>query len=190
MKKVITILMILALCLALVCVASAEEMEKSGQPSVVSGQKKEEVEKEKDELRVYIEEKIVPILMGVATSIVALLGTLKGILSALKELKKGRDDFKETSKQIKQSTESDSKMLRADYSAIKDSVKDVPELLGVIKRQDEKIEELKGIVVVATEILSLAYSANSELVRTGKAKEMNRLLNKLGTKGVSDSETV
>ena len=81
-------------------------------------------------------------------------------------------------------------MLRADYNAIKDSVKDVPELLGAIKRQDEKIEELKGIVAVSAEILSLAYSANSELVRTGKAKEMNRLLNKLGTKEVSEGETV
>ena len=174
MKKVITILMILVLCLALACVASAEEI----------------TQDDNRELRVYIKEKIVPVIIGVATSIVALLGTLKGILSALKELKKGRDDFKETSKQIKQSTESDSKMLRADYSAIKDSVKDVPELLGVIKRQNEKIEELKGIVAVSAEILSLAYSANSELVRTGKAKEMNRLLNKLGTKGANDSETL
>ena len=174
MKKVITILMILIFAMSLVLVIGADEMTHDGN---------------NDELRAYIEEKIVPVIIGVATSIVALLGTLKGILSALKELKKGRDDFKETSKQIKQSTESDSKMLRADYSAIKDSVKDVPELLGAIKRQDEKIEELKGIVVVATEILSLAYSANSELVRTGKAKEMNRLLNKLGTKEVSEGET-
>ena len=174
MKKVITILMILFLIVSLALIASAEGVEQD----------------ENEELRAYIEEKIVPVIVGVATSIVALLGTLKGILSALKELKKGRDDFKETSKQIKQSTESDSKMLRADYNAIKDSVKDVPELLGAIKRQDEKIEELKGIVAVSAEILSLAYSANSELVRTGKAKEMNRLLNKLGTKEVSEGETV
>ena len=185
MKKVITILMILILCLAFALVVLAEE---SGQPSVVSGQ--EEQGTESDLLKEYVEEKVIPVIIGVATSIVALLGTLKSIFNALKELKKGKDDFNEASKQIRQSTENDSRMLRADYNAIKESVKDVPELLDIIEKQDKRIEELKGVVIVATEILALAYSANSELVRTGKAKEMNRLLNKLGTKGVSDGETV
>mgnify|MGYP003306649793 CR=1 FL=1 len=62
--------------------------------------------------------------------------------------------------------------MRIDYNAIKDSVKNVPELLDAIKAQDEKIEKLGDTVVIATEILALAYSANSELVKTGKAKEM------------------
>lgn len=174
MKKVITILMIMALLMSLSLVVSANEMEQGNN----------------DELRAYIEEKVVPVIIGVATSIVALLGTLKSIFAAIKELKKGKEDFVKTSAQIKQATESDSRQLRADYNAIKDSVKDVPELLKVIERQDEKIEELKGALIVTTEILSLAYSANSELVRTGKAKEMSRLLGKLNIKEVAEDEIV
>ena len=174
MKKVITILMIMTLLMSLSLVVSANEMEQGNN----------------DELKAYIEEKVVPVIIGVATSIVALLGTLKSIFAAIKELKKGKEDFVKTSAQIKQATESDSRQLRADYNAIKDSVKDVPELLKVIEKQDTKIEELKCALVVTTEILSLAYSANSELVRTGKAKEMSRLLGKLKAEGVNNSETI
>lgn len=189
MKKVITILMILVLCFSFAVIASAEKTENGGWEKENSKQNSNN-----EELRAYIEEKIVPVIIGVITSILALLGSLKGVFAALKELKKAKDDFKETSVQIKQSSESSSNALRIDYNAIKDSVKNVPELLDAIKAQDEKIEKLGDTVVIATEILALAYSANSELVKTGKAKEMNRLLRKLAPTGarkeVAEDETI
>lgn len=178
MKKVITILFTIILCLAFVLAVSAEEIKQA----------------ENEELRAYIEEKIVPVVIGVATSIVALLGTLKGLFSALRELKRAKIDFEIIAEQNKEAQEKEASILRSDYKVIKESVKDVPRLLDAFDKQQEKIQELERVVVVATEILVLAYSANSELVRTGKAKEMNRLIEKMGsgrgTKEVSEGEAL
>lgn len=173
MKKVITILMTIILCLAFTVIASAEEIE----------QDKEQ------EIKIYIEEKIVPVIVGVVTSIFALLGTLKGVMNALKELKGAKDDFNAKSEEIKASKESDTRALKADYQAIKEAVENVPELLSKIDIQNETIEKLEGIIYVSAEILNLAYSANSELVRTGKAKKMNQLIEQMkATTGIKTGE--
>lgn len=185
MKKVITILMILVLCFSFAVIASAEKTENGGWEKENSEQNSNN-----EELRAYIEEKIVPVVVGVITSVVALIGTLKSLFSVLKELKTAKSNFEKIAAQNTEDTKKESLALRKDYDAIKESIKDVPELLKVIEKQDTKIEELKGALIVTTEILSLAYSANSELVRTGKAKEMNRLLDKLGVKEMTESETV
>ena len=175
MKKVITILMILILLLSLTLIASAEEIGQS----------------DKEEFKAYIENKIIPVIAGVIASVVALLGSLKSLLSALKNLNTAKDDFKETTARMSERADNDSKALNIAYDAIKESVKNVPELIECVKTQDEKIEKIEETIVVAVEILSLAYSANSELVKTGKAKEMNRLLNKLNiNKGVAENESV
>lgn len=178
MKRVITILLAIMLCLVFILVASAEETE----------QNKEQ------EIKAYIEEKIVPVIIGVATSLIALLGTLKSVLSTLKSLRTSKDDFVTVSKDLKKSNEVDRQALREEYQAIKDAVSDVPELLKVIEAQDELIKRLEQSISVTAEILSLAYSANSELVRTGKAKKMYILLDKLstdrGTKEVNDGESI
>lgn len=174
MKKVIIILMTIILCFAFAVVVSAEETEQD------KGQ----------EIKTYIEEKIVPIVVGVITSIIALMGTLKGVLNALKGLKSAKDDFDATSENIKSSKEKDSNALKEHCKTIEDAVKNVPELLSKIEAQQKTIKRLEEIVFISTEILSLAYSANSELVRTGKAKEMHRLIEKVKeTTGIKVGET-
>lgn len=178
MKKVITILMILVLCLALVCVASAEEMEKSGQPSVVSGQEKEEVEKEKDELRVYIEEKIVPILMGVATSIIALLSTLKGVFNALKGLKESKDTFDKEQASIKENSKRELAEIKSKYEEIKATVECVPLINEEIKELRKQAIVLSQEIAGLSKITSLGFSKESELVREGKSREIVRLATK------------
>ena len=179
MKKVLVLLFTLLLIVSFITVVSAENEENSNG----------------DELRAYIEEKIVPVIVGVITSVVALLGTLKGLFSALKELKNAKSDYEAKSKASAEDAKKVSNGLKADYNAIKDSVKDVPQLIEVCKKQEEKIENLENTVIVVSKMLYLAYSANSELVRTGKAKEMNRLLDKLpsapqGHERSDESETV
>ena len=175
MKRLLILIFTLCVALLLVFSASAEEMEQEGNG---------------EELKAYIEEKIVPVVVGVITSVVALIGTLKSLFSVLKELKTAKSNFEKIAAQNTEDTKKESLALRKDYDAIKESIKDVPLFIDIIKSQNEKIENLEKAVAVSTEILSLAYSANSELVRTGKAKEMNRLLDKLGVKEMTESETV
>ena len=178
MKKVITILMILALCLALVCVASAEEMEKSGQPSVVGGQETEGVENSNEELRAYIEEKIVPILMGVATSIIALLGTLKGVFNALKGLRESKEIFDKEQAKIKESSKRELLEIKKKYDEIKTAIEGVPLINEQIKELRDQAAVLSQEIAGLSKITSLGFSKESELVREGKARKIVRLAEK------------
>ncbi len=165
MKRILTILILMTILMTILMLGvKAEELNAASKG---------------EELGTYIEDKIVPVIVGVVTSIIALLGTLKGLLSTLKELKGARNDFNATSAQIKETHENESRALRADYEKIKESIKDVPLVLCSMEEQGDKIRELESVMLVMVQVLSLAYSANSELVRTGKAKEMTRLLSKM-----------
>ena len=171
MKKLIVLFMVLiSLCMSLSLIARAEDGINRG------------------DIRDYIEEKILPVVIGVVTSIIAFLGALKGVLSSLKELKRAKSDYETIAEKNREEAKREIQVLQEAYGSIKESVEDVPKLLDTLENQREKIESLEQIVIVATEILSLAYSANSELVRTGKANEMKRLLSKLDIKEVSSGE--
>ena len=171
MKRLILLAIVLiSLCLSLSLIARAEDGVNRG------------------DIRDYIEEKILPVVIGVITSTIAFLGTLKGVLSSLKELKRAKNDYEIVTEKNREEVKREVQYIQDAYNAIKESVEDVPKLLETLENQREKIESLEQIVIVATEILSLAYSANSELVRTGKANEMKRLLSKLDIKEVSSGE--
>lgn len=185
MKRLLILLLVIVYVLSLAAVVSAEDDTATPNEKVNN-----ETEKSGTELRSYIEEKIMPVIVGVITSVVALLGTLKGLFSALKELKNAKSDYEAKSKASAEDAKKVSNGLKADYNAIKDSVKDVPQLIEVCKKQEEKIENLENTVIVVSKMLCLAYSANSELVRAGKAKEMNRLLSKLDIKGDAQDEII
>ena len=175
MKRFLTVLFVLILACSFALVTSAEEATQD------TG----------EEIRTYVEEKIVPILMGVATSIIALLGTLKGVFNALKGLKESKATFDKEQAKIKENSKRELEEIKKKYEEIKASIEDVPELLSKINIQNETIERLESIVYTSAEILSLAYSANSELVRTGKAKQMTQLLEQIrGQEKETASETI
>lgn len=160
MKRLLTVLFAFALIFSLVMVTSASEPWQG------------------EELRVYIEEKIVPILMGVATSIIALLGTLKCIFNALRALKESKLAFDKEQVLIKENSKRELDEIKAKYDEIKLLIKDVPELDMQIRELHNKscvlIEEIANL----SKITSLGFSNDSELVTNGNAREAILLANK------------
>ena len=133
---------------------------------------------ESSEIKEYIEEKIIPILMGVATSIIALLSTLKGVFSALKGLKESKDTFDKEQAKIKENSKKELAEIKQKYEEIKEAVVCVPLISEEIKELRKQATVLSKEIAGLSEITSLGFSRESELVREGKAREIVRIANK------------
>ena len=154
MKKVI---IILALCLALFpcfsTLAYAQEIE------------------EMDELEIYIKDRIVPVAVGVLTAVIALLTTLGKVGKAVSSLR----DTKETFSKEATLREEYSKSLKKEVESLNEKVKFVPEL-------ESKINVITEECQILAQILSLGFSSNSEIIKSGKGREMSVLLEKAKSK--------
>ena len=134
----------------------------------------------------YVRDKIVPVAVGVGTSLLGLLATLVSIFKALKELKKAKQDAAENDKAREENSKRQIEELTRQVEELKKNIEEVitySKSLGEIKKEiDFECEEL-GII---GEILVLGFSSNSDIVKTGKGKQINLLLDKL--KGDAQNE--
>lgn len=125
-----------------------------------------------DPLKEYVEEKIVPVLMGVITSAVALLSTLKGIFSALKGLKESKEDFQKERELIKESSKRELEKFAQKYEELKELVENVCVVTPQIENLKKKTEVLSMEIANLSEIASLGFCQNQELVKEGHARKI------------------
>ena len=151
MKKKMFILFAFVLCLCLACTVMANE----------GGTK--------TELKAYITDKIVPVAVAVLTSALAFIATLGTIAKSLKALKDTKDAFKDEAKERAVFFECGLEMLREKAEELTELVSDVPKLR-------EELVALGEECRLNSEILALGFSANSEVVKSGKGKKMSLLL--------------
>ena len=175
MKKVLFIILVLLVLLMLVTVSFASEIAT-------------EINTENDKLREYVEEKIVPVLMGVITSVVALLSTLKGIFSSLRGLKESKENFDKDRESIKEENKKELAKITEKYEEIKNEVKTVCLLTTEIEKLKGQAEILSQEIVNLSQIASLGFSKNQKLVKEGNARKIVVLAEK--SKEILDSETV
>lgn len=153
MKRLIKIL-ILALCIvALLCISVS-----------ATGQS--------EEIKDYVGEKIMPIIAGVITSLLALLGTLKSIFKSLKDLKASKDDLNKTQAEIKDQSARELEAIKLKYDEIKTLLTDVPELKADLELLLKSTRSLICQMSRLSKISSLGFLQNSEVVRSGKGKEI------------------
>ena len=126
-----------------------------------------------DELSQYIKDKILPIIVGVITSISALLATLGGIFKSLSSLKGTKEMLSE-----------DAESRRTSHTA----------LLTQLREQGERVQELKdSLAPLETEIgelskkctgilrvLEMGFLENGDIVKSGKGREIATLISALG----------
>ena len=160
MKKLLftVFALLMCICLGLACFAKSDEIQ--GGSSATPTTETSEVD-----IKAYIQEKIVPIVVGVITSIVALITTLYKIGASLKALSGTKDTLDADAKKREAAVAS----LGEQVEQIKASIKDVPSL-------EKSIEELSALCSTIAEILSLGFSANEEIIKSGKGKKMSMLL--------------
>ena len=121
------------------------------------------------DVKEYVQEKIVPVIVAVLTSVLAFLATIGTVARSLRALKDTKESFADEARERAVFFECGMALLEDKAEEIKASVEDVPELKN-------KIEELTKKEELLAEILSLGFSANSEIVKSGKGKRMALLL--------------
>lgn len=124
-----------------------------------------------EEIDLYIKEKIVPVVVGVLTAVIALLTTLGSVAKSLNSLK----DTKDTLSKEARVREEYSSTLKKEVEHLKEMVKDVPSL-------EEKINAMIDECQAIAQILSLGFSSNKEIIKSGKGREMSNLLEKVQSK--------
>ena len=148
MKKILFICFVLVLCVCMCTVCFAEEQ---GGAEV--------------DIKEYIQEKIVPVVCGVVTSLVALGATLFKIAKTLKSVREAKETFENEARAREEIT----KVIEDEVEALKEAVKDVPSLL-------DEVVSLKSQVEMLAEILVLGFSSNAEIIKSGKGKRMSVLI--------------
>ena len=155
---------------------SYQEVEMSDQWSVVSDQNIEDAPTSytlpPTSFQAYIEEQILPIIVGVATSIIALLSTLKGIFSALKSLKESKEQFDTDREKIKSESQAEMKKITEKYNEIKEEIKLACQIGDGLCDLKRKTEILAEEIANLSKIASLGFSESKELVSEGKQREI------------------
>ncbi len=121
------------------------------------------------DIKAYIMDKIVPVAVAVLTSALAFIATLGTIAKSLKALKDTKDAFKDEAKERAVFFECGMEMLSEKAQELTELVSDVPKL-------KEELTELAQECRLNSEILALGFSANSEVIKSGKGKKMSILL--------------
>ena len=143
MKKVLFICFVLVLCVCLGTVCFAQE------------------QGEETDIKSYIQEKIVPVAVGVLTAVIAFVATLYKIASVLKSLKEaGR------------AIDSEGKI----REELKEQAEELKAGLGEVPVLAQRLEELREQVAVLSEILTLGFCSSKEVIESGRGKRMTTLL--------------
>ena len=155
MKKILIVAfaLVLCLCMSTMCFAQGEK------------------QAEAVDIKAYVQEKIVPVAVAVVTSALAFLATIGTVARSLRALKDTKESFTDEARERAVFFESGIALLEDKAQELKEAVEGVPELKS-------KIEELTQKEELLAEILSLGFSANSEIVKSGKGKKMVQLLEK------------
>ncbi len=130
----------------------------------------EEVQGNEDvNLKEYITERILPVIIGVATSSFGFVAVLGTISRSLKSLKDTKEAFSKEAKDRQENFDKATELLRAKADELEALVHDVPLL-------KEHLNELAQEEELLAEILTLGFSANADIIKSGKGKKMAILL--------------
>lgn len=125
-----------------------------------------------EEIKEYVGEKIMPVIAGVVTSLLALLGTLKSIFKSLRDLKSSKEDLNKAQNEIKDQSERELEAIKLKYDEIKALLSDVPELKADLEKLLKGTSTLICQMSRLSKISSLGFLQNSEVVRSGRGKEI------------------
>lgn len=194
MKKVIPTIVIVAIftlvfmfcfrsCVSATNSASGELIEENEGTDNQEVTPKEGTEQSKTEefnLKLYIQERIVPVVVGVITAIAGLLSTIMSIKKSVRSLTNLKNSFSEEKAQREASLADNKKLLQDEVSRLQAQTKDLPEM-------KETIDQLREQIGTMGQMLQLAYSADANLVKTGKSKKMALLVEKIRVTNGGDS---
>ncbi len=128
------------------------------------------------EIGIYIKEKILPVVIGVLTSVSALLATLVAIKRSLTSIGETKEAFKKEAKERDEHFKKESEYLNAKTEEIEKTLALVPKLQDEIVRLEENTSKLIKECTYLGKMISLGFSQNKEVVSSGNGKKISRLL--------------
>lgn len=129
-------------------------------------------ENEASDLGNYIEQKIVPVVIGVATALIGLFATLRQIFKALSELKGTKEALSKAQNEIKEQSNAELLQMKKKYDEILAVASKISTQGEQIKALALGIDTVKSQISNLSEIAYLGFSENQELVRSGKSREI------------------
>ena len=176
MKRLIVLLLCVAIALAMTATAFATNIsEGAGVENGYTPEKAENENAEKSrqgEIKIYIEEKIIPVVAGVITSIAALLGSLRGILKALGKLEGAKESFDFTSRELAEHTQRELQEIKGKYDGMKEGLGEIATLENQVLELKGEIEGLILQISNLSQIASLGFAKSKELIKDGRAREI------------------
>ena len=128
------------------------------------------------EIGIYIKEKILPVVVGVLTSVSALLATLLAIKRALSSIGETKDTFKKEAKERDTRFNEQSEYLKKKTDEIEKTLELIPVLEAEVSRIEESTKALITECTYLGKMISLGFSQNKEVISSGNGKKINRLL--------------
>ena len=128
------------------------------------------------EIKEYIKEKIIPIVVGVLTSLSALLATLASIKKALGGIGKTKESFDSEAKSRAELFEKQSAYLSSQAEAVKEATALIPKLEAEIVTLKESIGKLAKENLYLGKMVCLGLGASEATVKSGNGRKMDRLL--------------
>lgn len=173
----------------------SEALPNENNPSLEDSQaveKESEAAKKAKEIGIYIKEKILPVVVGVLTSVSALLATLMAIKRALSSIGETKDTFKNEAKERDKRFEAESEYLKKKTEEIEKALELVPILQSEIARLEKNTSALVKECTYLGKMISLGFSQSKDVVSSGNGKKINRLLTecqKLSGEGDEEEKT-
>lgn len=130
------------------------------------------------DLKLYIQERIVPIISGVGTAVFTIILSLGPIFKAAKSIKNAVAAFSKKDEERNASQKESNRIMQKNIDKIEACVANVPKLQEQTKMLEKQVDELKRVCFSLAEITALGFQSNAEVVRSGKGKKMALLLDK------------
>ena len=185
-KTVITISVVLLFTLFFVLVfrytggaegvSISENLEES---SEVLAEEKTESEIKREEIKSYIKERIIPIVIGVLTSVSAILATLGAIKRALNSIGETKELFKNESKARDEKFQRDSEYLTKKAEEIENALNLIPQLESEIATLEKGTEILLRECRDLAKMVSLGFSQDERVISSGNGQKISRLLSEI-----------
>lgn len=134
----------------------------------------------------YIKEKIVPVVVGVLTAASALIATLAAIKRSLNALAETRANFKKESEKrdeeleaYKEQCEKQINEMKGQVARLEIAVDEIKEATKGVPGFEKTLENASTLLKGVSQILTLGFSANKDVIKTGKGRKMELLLNSI-----------
>ncbi len=160
-------------------ISSEEIIENIEEPTVEhesEDTKEAEKKAKREETKIYIKEKIVPVVVGVLTSASALIATLGAIKRGLSSIGETKEAFKKESKSRDEQFKKESEYLTKKVEEVEKALALVPSLEEKVKLLESNTQNLILECRDLGKMISLGFSQDENVISSGNGQKISRLL--------------